>query len=789
MPLDDLLRRSQLAQPKSEEDVKLKVLIPHLLSLGYTTDEMRFENSIEVTVGSKTTRVASDIEILIDGQPQIVIDAKNPRRTLSEKDVLQAVSYAKLLKTPSALLGFASNGVDLMGMNAIDGTAAWEIPTKAALVALLQKRPAKKLSDIQLNEVRSTLLTIVAQSDLFRVIERCKQVLIGQALIRSDQAFREVTKLLLVKMNEERRATHHDQQNRFSEKWIKAAHRADQVSAVEVFSQLFAAAQETYPDIYDGDEPPIRVHDDETILTLVRELEPYSFLGTGDDIKGAVYEIFLKSTLRGDFDQYFTPREIVDFMVTMADPQPEDKFVDPAAGSGGFLIRAFVHVRDSLSNTKRSARGYNQAIKELTEKHIWGQEADYDLHVLAKINLIMHGDGWNHIYHGDSLKTDYLPDGEFDLVFENPPFTIPYTDSAVLSQYELGAGKAAEELDVLFVERSLRLLAPGGRMLIVLPEGLLNLPTYGAFRSWLLSRAWVSAVVSLPAGAFMPFGRSASKTTMIEVVKRGDSIPAPKSVFAASAVNIGYDTGKAFYRETQENDLPGIAVLRETWATGIRYAGESPTAWVDYSAISAGRVDAGHLLSTALETDANAVHLGEIFEVDQPMVSIALADRYKYVEVPDFSDLHGALGAAQVLVGAEINSRRMVELEPGDIYLTRINPRKRRIGVVPSAAGGSIVVSNEVLRLHWKENGHLPFEHRHAIIPLLRDASVTELLTLRATGSSSSRARVSTAAVETLPVPRTFFLRDDLAQSAQSVRDAANGYWEAMVAMSEASGG
>lgn len=774
-------------QPRSEEDVKVKVVIPYLQSLGYTTDDMRFENSIQVTVGSKSTTVASDIEILIDGQPQIVIDTKNPRKTLSDKDVLQAVSYAKLVKTPAAPFGFASNGIDLVGINAIDGNAVDDIPTKAALIAMLQKRPPKRLSEIQLNEVRSTLLTIVSQSDLYRVIERCKQILVGQALIRSDQAFREITKLLLVKMNEERRAINDDLQNRFSEAWIKASSRADSLSPVEIFAQLFVSAQDTYPDIYDGDEPPLRVHDNATLLELIRELESYSFLGTGDDIKGAVYEIFLKSTLRGEFDQYFTPREIVDFMVSMADPQPTDKFVDPAAGSGGFLIRAFIHVRDQLSARKQSTRSYHQALTELTEKHIWGQEADYDLHVLAKINLIMHGDGWNHIYHGDSLKTTYLPDGEFDLVFENPPFTIPYTDMAVLSTYSLGLGKESEELDLLFVERSLRLLSDSGRLLIVLPEGILNLPRYAPFRRWLLKRAFVSAVVSLPAGAFMPFGRSASKTTILEVVKRGSSTSAPKTVFAANAVNVGFDTGKAFYRETIENDLPEIVSLRDTFETGVRYAGASPTAWVDYSAVSSDRIDAGHLISTALQRDSS-LRLQDLFEVEQPIVRIGETDQFNYIEVPDFSDLHGGLGSARVLIGADINSSRMVALEPGDIYLTRINPRKRRIGVIPSRIDGCVVVSNEVYRLRWRENPYLRFEDRHAIIPLLRDASVTEALVLKGTGSSSSRSRVAADDVKALPIPPSYFSREDIADIASAVRAAADKYWDAMRELSDVVG-
>ncbi len=138
--------------------------------------------------------------------------------------------------------------------------------------------------------------------------------------------------------------------------------------------------------------------------------------------------------------------------------------------------------------------------RELVEKHIWGQEADYDLHVLTKINMIMHGDGWNNIYQGDSLLGGHLPYGTFDLVLENPPFTTSYGNKAVLKNYETAFGRDSRELDILFVELSIRLLKPGGRMFIILPEGLLNLPAYRDFRDWLLGKVWLSQTISLPAG-------------------------------------------------------------------------------------------------------------------------------------------------------------------------------------------------------------------------------------------------------------------------------------------------
>ena len=107
---------------------------------------------------------------------------------------------------------------------------------------------------------------------------------------------------------------------------------------------------------------------------------------------------------------------------------------------------------------------------------------------------------------------------------------------------------------------------------------------------------------------------------------------------------------------------------------------------------------------------------------------------------------------------------------------------------MPSRVDGSIVVSNEVYCLRWKENDHLSFDDRHAIIPLLRDASFTEAIMLKSTGSSSSRARVAPEAVADLPVPLDYFSRPDLASIAQTMRDAADAYWDAVAAMNEASG-
>lgn len=105
----------------SEEDAKQKIIMPYLRSLGYSEKEMRFENPITVQAGSRKVTLYSDIEILVDGRPEIIIDAKKPSHTINDTDVLQVTSYAKLVDVQSAYCAFVTNGHDLKGVNVSTG--------------------------------------------------------------------------------------------------------------------------------------------------------------------------------------------------------------------------------------------------------------------------------------------------------------------------------------------------------------------------------------------------------------------------------------------------------------------------------------------------------------------------------------------------------------------------------------------------------------------------------------------------------------------------------------------
>ncbi|MGX7173342.1 N-6 DNA methylase [Enterococcus ratti] len=739
--------------------MKVKVIIPYLKQLGYHEEEMRFENPMEVVIGSKKTIVYSDIEIELNGVVELIIDVKKPSHGILQKDLLQASSYAKLINTPPALMSTITNGTDTITTNTFTGEQIDDIPSKAQLMKKVNNSKKKIYSEIQLQEIKSVLLTLLEPKELYRIINNSKNVIEKKALIRSDQSFKEITKIILVKMNEERRVTLEEGQNRFSKEYLEKFSKANGISINEAFVRLFNEAKEKYPNIYPEGEGNFLITDEEALIRVVNDLAPFSFLGTGEDIKGAVYEIFLKGTLRGDFDQYFTPREIVDFIVELADPQFDDVFLDPACGSGGFLIQAFNYVNQKIINAKESEVERKKKFSNLVDKHIWGHEADKDLQVLAKINLIMHGDGWNNIYQGDTLISPNLKNDFFDLVLTNPPFTIKYEFPETLSNYEMGLGKQKEELDILFVEKSLDVLKPGGDLYIVLPEGLLNNNSYQYFRNWLMEKADLLCCISLPEGAFIPMGGSVSKTCILGVRKKSKEnnyIP-PTHAFLGVAKEVGFESGKKLYKKIEKNDLHEFIKdydeifeeVRET-TNGGEYG------WIKTEDIDIKRLGASHLLNIIDSSEIrNAVKLSDIVIIEQPKIRIEDSKTYYYLEIPDISSSTGAITNIRLLKGENITSSTLVSFKASDILFARINPRKNRITLAPPISDEyEAVTSNEIYLLSLiKDNGYIRENYSSALVPILRSDIVKRQIVRLGVGSSSSRARVYPEDLANIRVP------------------------------------
>ena len=187
--------------------------------------------------------------------------------------------------------------------------------------------------------------------------------------------------------------------------------------------------------------------DDDTLFYVVQQLESYSLVSTtstleGVNIKGTVFERMVGSTFRGELGAYFTPRELVEFCVRLVDPEADGRVLDPACGSGGFLIMVIKHIKQKIRkvNPNLNEAEISLAVKEYCDRNIFGVDINERMVRVTKMNMIMHGDGHGGIYNTHGLNigfSDRLPlkDAEFDYIFSNPPFAGRESDETFLSRF------------------------------------------------------------------------------------------------------------------------------------------------------------------------------------------------------------------------------------------------------------------------------------------------------------------------------------------------------------------
>lgn len=569
--LDDIFRK---APPlNSEDDCAENVVIPFIMRLGYDRNQIRRKVSITGTSGHRFRKQA-DIVVYIGERPALVVETKRIQHRLSEEDVNQALSYAQLLE-PSTPIAVLTNGRDweiyyldrddIGGLESVPEPQELEstILTVSSNVVQLEKRQAAE----------RLLVTIENKGDLEIAFRECRKELAKEGLI-AESAFDELTKILTCKFNEEKRDAEGLAANRFTSSWLLGS------GPLAALQQMFTDAKQTFNVFPTGTK--IQIRSNETVEKIVRELEPFGLYGfktplglagAGGDVVGSVYEAFLTGTLRGDLGQYLTPRQLVEFMVEIADIKIGEKVLDLSCGSGGFLIRAFINVRKKIRFLDSSQDEKDHLVSNLVTNNLWGIEINPRLATLCRINMILHGDGYEHIYTGDSIREDVFEntDGRrtdflnieqnnaamFDVILINPPFNIPYEDSATLNRYYLGRGKAAQGSDYLVLERAIRLLKPEtGRLLVILPHGVASGVSETEVRNFVKSRTHIHGCISLPVGSFKPFGGSNARTCVLYLKKTtGDN----KKRFLAQAEQVGYDITSKYYRETDLNDLPVIA--------------------------------------------------------------------------------------------------------------------------------------------------------------------------------------------------------------------------------------
>ncbi len=313
-----------------------------------------------------------------------------------------------------------------------------------------------------------------------------------------------------------------------------------------------------------------------TIKQIVKDLEKNDLYGIDEDLNGRLFETFLNATMRGnDLGQYFTPRSIVKLGVFLADIQVSDKHIDKvldgSCGTGGYLIEAFAQMKSKImSNNSYTDIKKKELVESLCTNSIFGIDAAKDpkLARIARINMYLHGDGGSQIYMGDGLNVDmyidrtdsqefqdemedmrgvFKPD-TFDVVITNPPFSMEYTSKEVdqfrvLQQYtlaETGSGYRTLRAGVMFIERYYGLLSPGGKLVTVIDNTILNSDQFSYVRNYIRSHFIIRAVISLHGDAFQQ-SKARVKTSLIFLEKKTTPDEAQPDVFMTFSTCLGVD--------------------------------------------------------------------------------------------------------------------------------------------------------------------------------------------------------------------------------------------------------
>jgi type I restriction enzyme M protein len=336
--------------------------------------------------------------------------------------------------------------------------------------------------------------------------------------------------------------------------------------------------REKYKDVLDQDEQ-IKLTED-LVYLIVNELQHISLLRSSKDIFSDAFEVFVSKILKDEAGQFFTPPNIVKFMVHYLDPWLETKILDPACGHGGFLLES----KDLLWSKCELETDKINAISNL-----YGIDKDLFLAKISRLYLDILSNGKSNIFCEDSLDPnnfrapakEIIKNDRFDFVFTNPPFgvKIPINESRVLENYQLGhiwkniSGKwqmqnkvaKKQSPQVLFIERCVQLLKDGGKLGIILPEGIFGNPSDRYIWEYLISNGQILGIVSLDQNTFQPY--TCNKTSILFFQKL-KNVPKDYLIDFAIVENVGHDKdGKILYKLNRDGsnqlNLNGEAILND----------------------------------------------------------------------------------------------------------------------------------------------------------------------------------------------------------------------------------
>lgn len=541
-----------------EEKIQAETFCELVLKYNYPVEQVK--QYVKVTVGSDIKE--ADIIVYNDSEckkPHIIVECK--KAEITEQEFKQAVrqAYAYAFATAGTVKYiWVTSGIK-------DEYYAFdkEIDSRESVTDIPQYK-VKKLASYKFAKNGGTTengqklfpLTKVEESELTNRFKQAHQALWGGGELNPSEAFDELDKLIFCKIFDEKKKRRNGEPYDFQiikvepkSKDKRDIEAADKETSENLLKRLILLYEE-------GKNIGERKNDTEIFRegiklnaakarTVVSYLEGVDLLNTDLDSKGRAFETFMGSFFRGDFGQYFTPRNIVSFIVDSLPIDENDRVLDTSCGSGGFLLHALNKVRNAARDFYDLKDGESETLEchkqwhDFAEYNLYGIEINEQISRTAKMNMIIHDDGHTNVVTSDGLispadlriktNNDGFKENSFDYIITNPPFgsIIKQTEKAYLHQYKLGtkdidwlnpnsktSKRPSQSTEVLFIEQAEKYLVEGGYLAIVVPDGILTNSSMQYVRDYISDTFRIVAIISMPQTAFSANGAGVKSSVM-----------------------------------------------------------------------------------------------------------------------------------------------------------------------------------------------------------------------------------------------------------------------------------
>ncbi|MGP4097180.1 methylation-associated defense system DNA methyltransferase MAD2 [Nonomuraea sp. KM90] len=601
---------------KGNEHVRQAVAKALVFEYRIPVEDMARDYPIPVDkIGQRKATKKADIAIFEHGKPhtldnlrRVVICKPEPKtgrsvtklRTFKQASA-DLIALEELLgteRTPLVQYGMWTNGVDQFFIYKDSGRfgasfeqlSNWPVGDESGEDSLA--RPS--VGRLRLGEAGA----------LKTAFRRCHNYIHGNEGMPKDAAFWQFLYLLFAKMHDEKVSRRNRSEPQFYLLLREGVDSSDLKPVRKRILDLFEEVKREYHPIFTASDT-IDLSD-RAIAFIVGELGSYNLSGTDADVKGLAYQELVGTNLRGDRGQYFTPRAAVALMVKILDPQEGETVLDPCCGTGGFLRETLRHLLDTWRR-EEGTTGQPDTIEQLDQHqdrlqryaadHLFGADFDRFLVRAAGMSVMMLTGAPGKTFHMDSLAfpeghlggvdqaREEIPLGSIDVLLTNPPFgtDIKIEELDILQQYHDGVAQSwtrnretgelvmtgyssAMSPEQLFVQRSVQWVKEGGRIGIVLPNGILSNPgpSDESIRRWILKNCWILASIELPVEAFIYDAGVNILTTLLflkrktreEIIEEAMAAPQDYPVFMAVAEKVGIDRrGNTVYRRHPDGEI------------------------------------------------------------------------------------------------------------------------------------------------------------------------------------------------------------------------------------------